>query len=161
MIDLCQLSGLALGKMIAAKEIKPSEVMQAVLNRIDKVNPQINAFCTVDPDRAMAEAREADKRVVRGKAAGPLFGVPVSIKDLIETKGLRTTFGSLHLEKNIPQADAVLVERLRAASCPLIGKTNTPEFGGKFATDNAVFRASLKPWNPQRRTGGASGGGAR
>jgi hypothetical protein len=63
-------------------------VMQAVLNRIDKVNPQINAFCTVDPDRAMAEAREADKRVVRGKAAGPLFGVPVSIKDLIETKGL-------------------------------------------------------------------------
>jgi aspartyl-tRNA(Asn)/glutamyl-tRNA(Gln) amidotransferase subunit A len=146
--------------MIAAKEVKPSEVMQAVLNRIDKVNPQINAFCTVDPDRAMAEAREADKRVVRGNAAGPLFGVPVSIKDLIETKGLRTTFGSLHLEKNVPEIDAVLVERLRAAGCPVIGKTNTPEFGGKFATDNAVFGPSRNPWNLQRSTGGSSGGAA-
>jgi len=160
MEDLCKLSGLTLGKMIAAKKIKPSEVMQAVLNRIDRANPQVNAFCTVDPDRAMAEAREADKGLARGKAAGPLFGVPVSIKDLIETKGLRTTFGSLQFEKNIPEVDAVLVERLRAAGCPVIGKTNTPEFGGKFATDNAVFGASRNPWNLQRSTGGSSGGAA-
>src|SRR5512138_3267964 len=93
MADLCKRSGLDLGRMIALREIKPSEVMQAMLNRIDRTNPKIHAYCTVDPDRAMAEARKADERIVRGEAAGPLFGVPVSIKDLIATRGLRTTFG--------------------------------------------------------------------
>ena len=165
MTDLCKLSGLVLGRMIASREIKPSEVMQAVLDRIDQTNPQINAYCTVDPDLAMAEAGKADERVARGDAAGPLFGVPVSIKDLIVTKGLRTTFGCLHLEKNVPEVDAVLVERLRAAGSPVIGKTNTPEFGGKFATDNAVFGATRNPWNLQRSTGrlfrrSRGGGGA-
>jgi len=158
MADLCKLSGLDLGRMIASREIKPSEVMQAVLNRIDRTNPQINAYCTVDHARAMAEARKADERIARGEAAGALFGVPVSIKDLIATRGLRTTFGSLHFEKNVPEADAVLVERLRSAGCPIIGKTNTSEFGCKFATDNLVFGATLNPWNPTLGPGGSSGG---
>ncbi len=158
MTDLCKLSGLVLGRMIASREIKPSEVMQAVLDRIDRTNPLINAYCTVDPDRAMADARKADERIVRGEAAGPLFGVPVSIKDLIVTKGLRTTFGSLLYEKNVPETDAVLVERLRSAGSPIIGKTNTSEFGCKFATDNRVFGATLNPWNLKLSPGGSSGG---
>ena len=160
MVELWKRSGLDLGRMIAAKEVKPSEVMDSILHRIDKVNPQLNAFCTVDPDMAMAEAKAADERIARGKGTGPLCGVPVSIKDLIETKDLRTTFGSLHFSKNIPEVDAVLVQRLRTAGCPIIGKTNTPEFGGKFATDNSIFGASRNPWNPQRSTGGSSGGAA-
>jgi len=160
MAELWKLSGLELGKMIASKEIKPSEVTQAILTRIEKVNPEINAFCTVAHDSAMAEARAADEQVVRGTARGPLFGVPVSIKDLIETRGLRTTFGSLHFEKNVPAADAVLVERLRGACCPILGKTNTPEFGGKFATDNTLFGTSRNPWNRQKSPGGSSGGAA-
>ena len=158
MADLCRLSGLDLGRMIASQEIKPSEVMQAVLDRIDWTNQQINAYCTVDRDRAMAEAGKADERIVRGEVAGPLFGVPVSIKDLIATRGLRTTFGSLHFEKNVPETDAVLVERLRSAGCPIIGKTNTSEFGCKFATDNLVFGATLNPWNLTLSPGGSSGG---
>lgn len=160
MTEIWKLSGLQLGKRIASKEIKPSEVMQAILARIEKVNPEINAFCTVAHDSAMAEARAADEQVVRGTARGPLFGVPVSIKDLIETRGLRTTFGSLHFEKNVPAADAVLVERLRGACCPILGKTNTPEFGGKFATDNTLFGTSRNPWNLQKSPGGSSGGAA-
>ena len=158
MEDLCRLPGLVLGRMIASRDIRPSELMQAILERIDRLNPRLSAYCTVDPDRAMAQAREADGRLARGEAAGPLFGVPVSLKDLIDTAGLRTTYGSLLFEHHVPGTDAVLVERLRAAGCPVIGKTNTAEFGCKFATDNRVFGATLNPWNPALGPGGSSGG---
>lgn len=160
MEDLCRLPGLVLGRMIASREINPPEVMQAILDRIGRLNPGINAFCTVDADRAMAEARKADERILRGEASGPLAGVPVSVKDLIATGGLRTTFGSLHFRDHVPAEDAVLVERLRSAGCPVTGKTNTSEFGCKFATDNLVFGATLNPWNPAFGPGGSSGGAA-
>ena len=94
MDELCKLSALELKTMMALKEIKPSEVMKVILARIEKVNPKLNAFCTWDPDSAMAQARKADDLMARGKARGLLFGIPVSIKDLIFTKGIRTTFGS-------------------------------------------------------------------
>ncbi len=108
MVDLWRLSGLELRKMIAAKEVKPSEIMAAVLARIEKLNPKLNAFCTITRDLAMAEARQADKKMTQEKDKGPLFGLPVSIKDLVFTKGIRTTFASKMHENFIPDQDEVV-----------------------------------------------------
>ncbi len=160
MAELWQMSGLALGEAIAAKEVTATEVLDALLARITSVNPPINAIVTLAADTARAEARAVDERLAAGEVQGPLFGVPVTIKDLIETRGLRTTFGSLYRQDFVPDQDAVLVERLRAAGCPILGKTNTPEFGIKFATDNKVFGVTRNPWNLERSPGGSSGGAA-
>src|SRR5207249_796266 len=113
-----------------------TEVLEAILQRVEAVNPKINAIVTLSVESARKEAQAADTALAVGEAHGPLFGVPVTIKDLIETKGIRTTFASLHYKDFVPDQDAVLVERIRAAGCPIYGKTNTPEFGCKFATDN-------------------------
>lgn len=158
MAELWQMSGLALGEAIAAKEVSATEVLDALLDRIAWVNPLVNAIVTLAADTARAEAQAIDERLAAGEVGGPLFGVPVTIKDLIETRGVRTTFGSLFRQDFVPEQDAVLVERLRAAGCPMLGKTNTPEFGGKFATDNQVFGATRNPWNLERSPGGSSGG---
>src|SRR6266576_3187469 len=136
MTELWQMSGLALGKAIARREISAIEVLDAIVARVEEANPQVNAVVTLAADGAREEARAVDARVAAGETGGPLFGVPVSIKDLIETRGIRTTFGSLLRQDFVPEQDAVLVERLRAAGCPLFAKTNTPDHGGKFATDN-------------------------
>ena len=156
--ELWQMSGLDLGEAIAAKEVSAMEVLDAILARIEEVNPKINAVVTLAAETARQEAKAADEQLAAGK--GPLFGVPVSIKDLIETKGLRTTFGSQLRQDYMPEQDAVLVERLRAAGCPIFGKTNTPEYGLKFATDNQVFGVTRNPWNLERTPGGSSGGAA-
>lgn len=160
MAELWQMSGLELGAAIASKEVSSTEVLDALLARIEAVNPRINAIVTLAAETAHAEARAADEKLAAGNAHGPLFGVPVSIKDLIETKGVRTTFGSLLRSDFVPEQDAVLVERLRAAGCPIFSKTNTPEFGCKFATDNFVFGTTRNPWNLERTPGGSSGGAA-
>ncbi len=160
MAELWQKPGLALGEAIAAKEVSATEVLGALLDRIASVNPQINAIVTLAAATARAEAQAIDERLAAGEVGGPLFGVPVTIKDLIETRGLRTTFGSLFRQDFVPDQDAVLVERLRAAGCPMVGKTNTPEFGSKFATDNKVFGVTRNPWNLERSPGGSSGGAA-
>jgi aspartyl-tRNA(Asn)/glutamyl-tRNA(Gln) amidotransferase subunit A len=146
--------------MIAAKKIKPSEVVEAILARIDKVNPRINAFCTIARESAMAEARAADKKVTRTKSLGPLFGVPVSIKDLISTKGLRTTFGSRMHENFIPDQDEIVVQRLKAAGAILLGKTTTCEFGYKAVTDSPLWGITRNPWNLEMTPAGSSGGAA-
>lgn len=160
MAELWQLSGLQLARMIAAKKIKPSEVVEAILARIDKVNPRINAFCTIARESAMAEARAADKKVTRTKSLGPLFGVPVSIKDLISTKGLRTTFGSRMHENFIPDQDEIVVQRLKAAGAILLGKTTTCEFGYKAVTDSPLWGITRNPWNLEMTPAGSSGGAA-
>src|SRR2546425_2496256 len=160
MAELWQMSGLDLGEAIAAKEVSATEVLDAILARIEEVNPRVNALVTLAVETARNEANAADEQLAAGQARGPLFGVPVSIKDLIETKGLRTTFGSLHRQNFVPDQDAALVERLRAAACPISGKTNTPEYGLKFATDNQVFGVTRNPWNLERTPGGSSGGAA-
>jgi Asp-tRNA(Asn)/Glu-tRNA(Gln) amidotransferase A subunit family amidase len=160
MAELWQMSGLDLGEAIAAKEVSATEVLDAILARIEEVNPRVNALVTLAVETARNEAKAADEQLAAGQARGPLFGVPVSIKDLIETKGLRTTFGSLHRQNFVPDQDAALVERLRAAACPISGKTNTPEYGLKFATDNQVFGVTRNPWNLERTPGGSSGGAA-
>jgi Asp-tRNA(Asn)/Glu-tRNA(Gln) amidotransferase A subunit family amidase len=160
MAELWKISGWQLSRMIASKKVKPSEVMDAILTRIEEVNPKINAFCTLARDSAMAEARAADKKVTRAKSLGPLFGVPISIKDLIFTKGLRTTFGSKMHENFIPDQDEVVVERLKAAGAIIFGKTTTCEFGYKSVTQSPLWGITRNPWNSEMTPAGSSGGAA-
>ncbi len=158
--ELCWKPARELAQMIRQKEVSPVEVTDAILARIERVNPKINAFCTVTADHARAAAREAEATGRRGGQLGPLHGVPYSLKDLTPTKGIRTTFGSKIFEHNVPEEDAILVERLRAAGAILLGKTNTPEFGCKPFTDNRVFGTTRNPWALDRSPGGSSGGAA-
>jgi aspartyl-tRNA(Asn)/glutamyl-tRNA(Gln) amidotransferase subunit A len=158
MTELWRLSGLELRGMIAAKEVKPSEIMAAILARIEKLNPKLNAFCTITQDSAMAEARKADEKMIRKKDKRKLFGLPVSIKDLVFTKGIRTTFGSKMHENFIPDQDGVVVERLKAAGAIIIGKTNTCEYGYKAVTDSPLWGITRNPWNVEMTPAGSSGG---
>jgi Asp-tRNA(Asn)/Glu-tRNA(Gln) amidotransferase A subunit family amidase len=160
MTELWQLSGLTLGEAIARREVSAVEALDAIIARVEAVNPEVNAIVTLVTEHAQEEARAVDARLAAGQTGGPLFGVPVSIKDLIETKGTRTTFGSLLRQDFVPEQDAILVERLRAAGCPVFAKTNTPDHGLKFATDNMVFGATNNPWDLSRSPGGSSGGAA-
>jgi len=135
--------------------------MQAVLGRIDAVNPRVNAYVTVVREAALASARKATAALKRKRAPlGPLHGVPVSIKDLTPTEGIRTTWGSKIFEHHVPEEDALYVARLKAAGAIVVGKTNTPEFGAGGNTFNAVFGATRNPWNPALTCGGSSGGAA-
>ena len=160
MSEFWKIPGLQLARMIASKKIKPSEAMEDILARIDGVNPKVNAFCTLARDSAMAEARAADKKVARAKSLAPLFGVPVSIKDLIFTKGLRTTFGSKMHESFIPDQDEIVVQRLKAAGAIVLGKTTTCEFGYKAVTDSPLWGVTRNPWNVGMTPAGSSGGAA-
>src|SRR6266545_6832939 len=134
--------------------------MQAVLARIDAVNPRLNAYVTVARESALAAARKATAALERRGALPPLHGVPVSIKDLTPTKGNRTTSGSKIYEHHVPDEDALIVQRLKAVGAIVVGKTNTPEFGAGGNTFNAVFGATRNPWNPALTCGGSSGGAA-
>jgi Asp-tRNA(Asn)/Glu-tRNA(Gln) amidotransferase A subunit family amidase len=158
--DLCWMSATALAAAIRVGEVSPVEITSAVLERIARVNPRINAYVTVAAEAALAQARQAESAVTRGEPLGPLHGVPISFKDLTETAGIRTTYGSRAFEHNVPKEDAIVVERARRAGAVLIGKTNTPEFGCKGVTDNRIFGATRNPWNLERVAGGSSGGAA-
>jgi aspartyl-tRNA(Asn)/glutamyl-tRNA(Gln) amidotransferase subunit A len=159
-IELCYLPALELGEAIRAKKVSPVEVVDAVLARIERLNPMLNAYCTVTAAAARAAAKEAEAAVMRGDALGTLHGIPVSIKDLVTTKGVRTTHGSKIYEQFIPDEDAPVVERLKGAGAIILGKTNTPEFGHKAVTDNLVFGPSRNPWSLEHTPGGSSGGAA-
>ena len=137
--SLCFLTAVELAHKISSGELSAVETMEAHLAQIEKVNPQVNAIVTLLPEMAMEEARKADEKLARGEKVGPLHGLPVAHKDLVQTKGIRTTFGSLVYEDFIPEEDALLVERLREAGAILLGKTNTPEFGAGSQTFNKVF----------------------
>lgn len=143
---------------IRTKRLSPIEVTEAVLARIEKVNPTLNAFCTVTADVARAQAKAAEAAVMRGDTLGPIHGVPFSVKDLVITKGIRTTWGSKIYADHVPAEDAPLVERLLAAGGIMLGKTATPEFGWKPATDSPLFGVTRNPWNLERTPGGSSGG---
>ena len=147
--------------MIRRRAVSPLEVTRAFLDRIERVNPRLNAYCTVAADQALAAARRATVQVTRrGTRLGALHGVPVSIKDLTPTKGIRTTWGSKIFEHHVPDEDRLVVERLKAAGGIVLGKTNTPEFGAGANTFNAVFGPTRNPWNPALTCGGSTGGGA-
>ncbi len=158
--DLCFTSASDLVRLFRARKVSPLEAMQAVLDRIERVNPALNAYVTVARESALRSARAATAALKRGARLGPLHGVPVSIKDLIPTKGIRTTWGSKIFEHHVPDEDDLTVERLKAAGAIVVGKTNTPEFGAGGNTFNAVFGATRNPWKPALTCGGSSGGAA-
>jgi Asp-tRNA(Asn)/Glu-tRNA(Gln) amidotransferase A subunit family amidase len=159
-IELCYMPAMELGGAIRSKQVSPVEVVDAVLARIERLNPRLNAYCTVTAAAARAAAKEAEAAVMRGDALGMLHGIPVSIKDLVATKGVRTTHGSKLYEQFIPDDDAPVVERLKGAGAIILGKTNTPEFGHKAITDNRIFGPSRNPWSLEHTPGGSSGGAA-
>jgi Asp-tRNA(Asn)/Glu-tRNA(Gln) amidotransferase A subunit family amidase len=158
--DICWMSAVDLAAAIRTADLSPVEVTRAILDRIERVNPAINAFCTVAAERALADARAAEAAVSRGEPLGALHGVPISFKDLTITAGIRTTFGSKIWEHHVPKEDAPVVERARRAGAVVLGKTNTPEFGCKGVTDNRIFGATRNPWDVTRTSGGSSGGAA-
>ena len=146
--DLCFTSATNLASLIRRRRVSPLEITQAVLDRIARVNPAVTAYCTVATEQALEAATAATAAVKRRSARlGPLHGVPVSIKDLAPTKGIRTTWGSKIFEHHVPDEDGLVVQRLKAAGAVVIGKTNTPEFGAGANTVNAVFGATRNPWN--------------
>jgi aspartyl-tRNA(Asn)/glutamyl-tRNA(Gln) amidotransferase subunit A len=157
--DLCYMPATEVAAAIKAKKLSSVEVVDAVLTRIDRLNPILNAYCAVTHEEARAAAKTAEAAVMRGGATGILHGVPVSIKDLIMTKGVRTTWGSKMFEQFVPDEDAPVVERLKGAGAIVLGKTNTPEFGFKGVTDNPVFGPTRNPWSLAHTPGGSSGGG--
>ncbi len=159
-LDVCWMSAVDLAKLIRKKKLSPVEVVSDVLKRIEAVNPKINAYVTVTADSALAEAKQAEKAVLKGEELGPLHGVPFSVKDLIFTKRVRTTFGCKLLEDFVPEEDAVNVARLKEAGAIMLGKTNTSEFGFKPLTDNLIFGITRNPWNLEMSPGGSSGGAA-
>ncbi|MBO0715317.1 MAG: hypothetical protein J2P59_11215, partial [Acidimicrobiales bacterium] len=149
-----------LRQMIGRGEVSSVEVVTASLERIAEVNPVINAIVTLIPERALGEAEAADRARARGEQRGPLDGLPIAIKDLVDTAGIRTTYGSPLYRDHVPEADAALVRRLRAAGAIVIGKTNTPEFGAGSHTFNPVFGVTRNPYDLGRTAGGSSGGAA-
>ncbi|OGL07204.1 MAG: amidase [Candidatus Rokubacteria bacterium RIFCSPLOWO2_02_FULL_68_19] len=157
--ELCWMSATELAGAIKRKKVSPLEVIDAVLARIEKLNPTLNAYCTVTAEGARRQAKAAERALMkRGAKLGPLHGVPFSIKDLIITKGVRTTWGTRLYADHVPEEDAPVVERLKAAGGILVGKTNTPMFGWIGATHNLLFGATRSPWNLDRTPGGSSGG---
>ena len=148
-----------LATQVRSKQIASRELTEHALARIEQLNPQVNAFVAVDGDRALAEAAAIDERVARGEDPGPLAGIPIGVKDLEDAAGFVTTHGSpLHADDPPAATDSILVARLRARGCVIVGKTNSPEFGWKADTQNEVFGATRNPWDLSRTAGGSSGG---
>ena len=158
--DLCFTPATELVDLIRRGELSPVELVDAFLDRIDQINPKVNAYCLVLHEKAHAAAKEAEAAVKRGDRLGPLHSIPIAIKDLTPTAGIRTTFGSKAFEHFVPDYDAPFVERVKAAGAIILGKTNTPEFGWKGTTDNPLFGATRNPWALDRMAGGSSGGSA-
>ena len=159
--EICFMSAKEMADRIRKKELSCREVMEAHLAQIDRVNPKVNAIVTrIEPEEALIKADVADRIVARGDELGPLHGLPIAHKDLVPTKGLRTTFGSPIFKDFMPDHDGLIVERLREAGTLLIGKTNTPEFGAGSQTYNEVFGETLNPYDTTRTCGGSSGGAA-
>ena len=161
--DLCTRTAVDLAGRLARGEVSAVEVLEAHLGWIEQRNPELNAICTLDRDRALEQARAADalrRSDPDAAAAKPLLGLPTAVKDLVPTKGIRTTFGSPIFADNVPDFDALIVERIRGAGAVVIGKTNTPEFGAGSQTFNPVFGKTRNPWDPTRTCGGSSGGAA-
>jgi amidase len=162
--DICFLTAVEMAALIRTKKLSAHEVMQAHLKQIERVNPRVNAIVTLVADRAVENARKADEAQTQGKSRGeeigPLHGLPIAHKDLVETAGIRTTFGSPMFRDYVPAADAILVERIRRAGAITIGKTNTPEFGAGSQTFNPVFGATKNPYDLTKTCGGSSGGAA-
>jgi amidase len=158
--DICFLTATEMADLIRRKKLSARETLDAHLKQIERVNPKVNAIVTLVAEQAVENARKADEAQARGAVLGPLHGLPIAHKDLVETAGIRTTFGSRIFKDNVPKHDAILVERIGNAGAICIGKTNTPEFGAGSQTFNAVFGATKNPHDLTKTCGGSSGGAA-
>lgn len=156
--EICYLTAIQMRDMIRNRELSAVEVMEAHLRQIEVINPEVNAIITLHTDRAMQGAELADAAMTSGANLGALHGLPTAVKDLTMTKGIRTTFGSPIFRDNIPEQDAIIVERTKKAGAVIIGKTNTPEFGAGSNTFNPLFGATLNPYDTSKTCGGSSGG---
>ncbi|MCS5661822.1 MAG: amidase [Dehalococcoidia bacterium] len=158
--NLAFLPATELRELIVRKEVSPIDITRLYLERINRLDPQLHSYLTVTSEIALEDARKAEKAVMAGEELGPLHGIPISIKDLQMTKGVRTTGGSLAYKDRIPEADCAVVERVLAAGAIMLGKTNSPEFGLLGANENRLGEPCRNPWNPERTSGGSSGGAA-
>jgi aspartyl-tRNA(Asn)/glutamyl-tRNA(Gln) amidotransferase subunit A len=158
--EICRMDAVTLAAHLKSKDLSPVEVIEAVLSRMERLEPQLHAFCTPTPDLARAEAKRVEAEIMAGGPVGSLAGIPVSHKDLILTKGVRTASGSLAYKDFVPDEDDVVVERIRAAGAIMIGKTNVPEFGYSPTGHNPVFETTRNPWNLMLTPGGSSAGAA-
>jgi aspartyl-tRNA(Asn)/glutamyl-tRNA(Gln) amidotransferase subunit A len=160
-VDLRRESVAGLAKEVRTGKLAAREVVGHALERIVALNPTLNAFVAVDGDRAMEAAAAVDEAVAAGRDPGPLAGIPLAVKDLEDAEGFVTTCGSTTRAGRAPaSSDSALVARLKAAGCVVVGKTNTPEFGWKADTENALFGRTVNPWNIDHIAGGSSGGSA-
>ncbi len=157
---LCLLSAVELARLIHTERLSAREAVAAHLKQIEALNPKVNAFVTLVPEEALEAAAIADEMQAHGAILGPLHGLPVAHKDLFETRGVRTTFGSPLFADYVPAQDDDVVERMRRAGAITIGKTNTPEFGAGSQTFNTVFGATRNPYDLTKTCGGSSGGAA-
>src|SRR5262245_41377245 len=151
--ELCLTPARKLAQLIRAKKVSATEVVKAFIAQIERVNPKVNAIVTFTPELALKAAKKADRK-------SRYAGLPIAYKDLMPTKGIRTTFGSLVFHQNIPSDDGALVQRLSAAGVVTLGKTNTPEFGAGSQTFNKVFGSTKNPYDLTKTAGGSSGGAA-
>jgi len=158
--DLCLCTADELAGLLARGEASSLEVVQAVLARIERLQPALNCFITVCADDALAAARMSDARRARHAPLGPLDGIPYTAKDLVDTAGVRTTYGSRIHERNVPATDAAAIARMKAAGAVLVGKTTTPEFGHKGFTDSPLFGVTRNAWSAAHGAAGSSGGAA-
>ena len=158
-LELAYSSAADLREMMHSKKLSPVELAEVCLRRIEALNPRLNAFLTITGDYAIKSARQAEEAIGRGDR-GPLLGMPIAIKDLEATAGIRTTWGSLVFKHHVPSRDAVGVGRVRQAGAVILGKTNTPEFGPSGTTTNKLGDSCRNPWDTSRTPGGSSGGSA-
>ena len=158
MTDIIYSSATSIAQSIRDKQVSSAEVVQAHLDRIAEVNPSLNAVVQLCADRALEEAAEADAALARGDATGPLHGVPMTLKDSLDTEGVVTTGGTTGRRDFVPDQDATVTARLRAAGAILMGKTNTPELTMAGETDNSVYGRTNNPFDLERSPGGSSGG---
>ncbi|MFT5113123.1 MAG: amidase [Parasphingorhabdus sp.] len=160
MTEPCDLDALDARRLMGNKQLSPVELMQSCLNRIDKVNPKVNAVVAIDADAAMEQARQDEQAVMQGMDLGLLHGLPIGVKDLECVAGMRTTFGSLLFEDNVPEQDDNSIANVRANGANIFCKTNTPEFGAGGNTRNRVYGATGNPFNVEKTCAGSSGGSA-
>jgi amidase len=158
--EICLMTARDLVQRMRRKELSAKEVLDAHLRQIERVNPKVNAIVTLVADRAREQAMMVDESAARGRFFGPLHGLPIAHKDLVDTKGIRTTYGSPIYANHVPESDALMVERIRQMGAICIGKTNTPEFGAGSQTFNPVFGATRNPYDLSKTCGGSSGGAA-
>ena len=156
--DLCYTQAIELSRLIGRRELSPVELTDAVLARIERLNPSVNAYLTVTADLAREQAKAAEARAMKDERIGPIDGIPYSLKDLEPTNGIRTTFGSKWFEDNVPTEDGAVAGRMKASGAVLLGKTNTSNFGYKDMGDNMIAPPTSNPWKLDRTSGASSAG---